>query len=320
MWPSEEIITVGGRRYLFVVETSDQLEDYSKYEDLRNTIWGDPGDFLACPRTMAAENVLHEGGSLFLGVFIESDRGKFPRDAAHMVGFAYGFVGLIDKQIGYRDPSNLAFYSQFAGVAPAFQNLGLGIHLKRFQARAVLNGLGVSRITCTYDPLVGVNAHRNVRRLEMEVRAYKAACYQWYTGHLNRLDVPTDRFLVMWDLVHARRSTAVDAAALLERDRLAVSSREMEVEGRSGRQRLSIAEERDLPEGDEPLLVEIPFDFYTLLQETAVEDPEVRRIPVDWRMATRRAFQTLLDAGWRVVDFRCFENAGRKRDFYVLSP
>ena len=68
-----------------------------------------------------------------------------------------------------------------------------------------------------------------------------------------------------------------------------------------------------------PHLLEIPFDFYAMLKETAVDDPEVRRIPLDWRLITRRVFLSLFESGWRVVDFRLLSDGDRKRDFYVLS-
>jgi predicted GNAT superfamily acetyltransferase len=56
--------------------------------------------------------------------------------------------------------------------------------------------------------------------------------------------------------------------------------------------------------GDSPFwIVRIPADFYVLLRETDVPDSEVRRIPLDWRMATREAFQGLFGRGFRVVDF-----------------
>jgi len=319
MWPSDEIVTAAGSRFLFTVERSGRIEDYVKYDDIRNAVWGDPDDYLSCPRNMTAENVWNEGGSLFIGVFREDEGGDFPRDGAHMAGFAYGFTGLIDKEIGYRDPANLVFYSQYAGVLPGIRNSGLGIRLKRFQARAVRDGLGISVISCTYDPLVGVNARRNIHHLGMEAAAYKTACYTGYSGHFNRLDIPTDRFKAVWDLDHPRPTADVDAADLLERGRLAVSSVLAEVEGLSGRRSLPLATEPIRPEGQDPLLVEIPFDFYAMLKETAVDDPEVRRIPLDWRLITRRVFLSLFESGWRVVDFCLLPDGDRKRDFYVLS-
>ena len=108
--------------------------------------------------------------------------------------------GVRDKEAGFRDRSNLRFYSQYAGVRKAYQSYGLGILIKEFQREMVLGILGVSTVICTYDPLTGVNAHRNVRHFGMDVLEYRVATYGEYGGLLNRLDVPTDRFLMSWDL------------------------------------------------------------------------------------------------------------------------
>jgi len=69
----------------------------------------------------------------------------------------------------------------------------------------------------------------------------------------------------------------------------------------------------------EVIFVEIPFDFYRMLRETDVSEPEVRSIPVDWRMKTRAVFEDLLGRGYRVADFQAFKDMDRKRDFYVFQ-
>jgi len=66
------------------------------------------------------------------------------------------------------------------------------------------------------------------------------------------------------------------------------------------------------------LIVPIPRDFYLMLCETDVAEPEVRRIPVDWRLATRAAFQMLFRKGYRVADF--IPAAGpAERNYYILN-
>ena len=76
-----------------------------------------------------------------------------------------------------------------------------------------------------------------------------------------------------------------------------------------------------MPRSHEPefALVEIPYDYYRMLQETDVTDPEVRSIPLQWRMQTRQAFHALLGRGYRIVDFYYFQSQERLRDFYVLQ-
>ena len=60
-----------GKKFLFSVETAYAADNYSKYEELRREIWGDPEDYFASACNMASESFFHEGGSLFIGVFTE---------------------------------------------------------------------------------------------------------------------------------------------------------------------------------------------------------------------------------------------------------
>ena len=302
MMPLERTLTVRDRRFLLRVETSADASDYRKYEDLRQEIWAFAEDHLSSTRNMMCENVFFDGGSLFLGAFAEADGGGFVADAAHLVGFAYGFAGVRDKEIGYRDPRNLRFYAQFAGVRRAFQSYGLGLRLKEFQ-RDIVRGLyGLGAIVCTYDPLTGVNANRNVHHFGMDILDYLVATYGAYGGLLNRTDVPPDRFFMSWDLERAGEPPGrglVPAQAAPD----VIRAGWRRVAGRGGPIDLEVVEEVDAGAEADILRVRIPRDFYRMLQETDVEDPEVRRIPVEWRLATRRVFRSLLARGYRAVDF-----------------
>jgi predicted GNAT superfamily acetyltransferase len=309
MIPLEKSVTVRDRRFVLRVETSHEPADYHKYDDLREEIWGFPDDHMNSDRNMMCENFFHEGGSLFIGAF--------EAGGAEMVGFCYGFAGVCDKEVGYRDIGNLRFYAQYAGVRKAYQSYGLGILLKEFQREAVLGLLGISSIICTYDPLTGVNANRNVRHFGMDVLEYRVATYGEYGGHLNRLDVPTDRFLMSWDLGRTGPRPAYDLRAAMAAP-LPIRAGTRRVAGRSGPLELEVVEGTDLGADAETLLVRIPLDFYRMLQETEVADPEVKSIPVHWRMATRQVFQALFGRGYRVVDFLKAE-PGSPANFYVLA-
>ncbi len=295
----ERTVVSRGRRFLLRVETSHEAADYQKYEDIRNEIWGFPEDHLAGTRNMMCENFLAEGGSLFIGAFAESADGGFALDGADLAGFCYGFAGIADKTVGFRDPRNLRFYSQFAGVRPAFRAYGLGVLMKEFQRELVLGRFGIDTVICTYDPLTGVNAARNVHHFGMEVIEYRVATYGEYGGLLNRSDVASDRFLMSWDLRREARPPAPRAGAAVPV--LRVERRR--VRGRTSELELEVLGEAGPVTGGDVLAVPIPLDFYRMLRETDVADPEVRRIPVDWRLQTRRAFQTLFGRGYRVVDF-----------------
>ncbi len=315
----EKIVAVGDRRFLLRVETSHESEKYRMYEDLRNEIWDFPDDRLSGTRNMMCENVFHEGGSLFIGAFVEAPGGGFAAAGENLVGFCYGFVGVRDKEIGFRERSNLRFYSQYAGVRKAFQSFGLGIPLKEFQREMVRGILGVSTVICTYDPLTGVNAHRNVRHFGMDVLEYRVATYGEYGGLLNRLDVPTDRFLMSWDLERkaGRGGPAYDFDAALAAPQPIRAGRRR-ITGKSSELELEVVEKADANLGGDVLLVRIPLDFYRMLQETDVADADVRRIPIDWRLATREIFQDLFARGYRVVDFRKAKGSV-PGNYYVLS-
>jgi len=317
MRPLEKTVVVRDRRFLLRVETSSASADYRKYEDLREEIWGYPDDHLSSTRNMMCENVFHEGGSLFLGAFAEADNGGFKVDGPHLVGFCYGFVGVRDATIGFRNPGNLRFYAQYAGVRTAFQSYGLGILLKEYQREMVLDLLGVSTIICTYDPLTGVNAHRNVHHFGMDVLEYRVATYGEYGGLLNRPDVPTDRFLMSWDLERTGGRPGFDPEAALAAPGT-VRAGLRRIAGKSGEIELEVVEGTDPAAEGDVLLVRIPLDFYRMLQETEVADAEVSRIPLDWRMATREVFQALFARGFRVVDF-LKARPGAAANHYVLA-
>jgi predicted GNAT superfamily acetyltransferase len=315
----DTIHVLKGKRYLFAVEMSQDKDDYQKYEDLRQEIWMEPTDQLAGMRNMLCESYFDRGSSLFTGVFVEDEKGTFLKDGDHMVGFSYGFVGVRDKELGFRSLENFLFYSQYLGVRKGFQNLGLGVLIKEFQKKVVFEVFGVDTITCTYDPLVGVNAYRNIHRFGMDVVEYREAYYQNLGGELNRIDVPSDRLFVSWDLTGDIWRPPYDLDDLVRSDLLVIHSETSKIQDRSGPVRLEIAKDIRADWDQEYALVEIPFDFYGMLKKTDVPDEGIRKIPLDWRLATREVFQKLLERKYRVIDFRIYQDENRKRDFYVLK-
>lgn len=306
----EKIVDCRGRRFLLRVETSTNPEDYRKYEGIRNDVWGFPDDHLAGPRNLLCENYFVDGTSLFIGAFRERESGGFLCDAAHLAGFLYGFAGVRDKSLGLCLPENLWFYSQFAGVKPEYRGFGLAVAMKQFQKQAVLELLGIGVIVCTFDPLTAVNAYRNVCRLGMKVEAYKTAVYGGYGGLLNREDVPSDRFFASWDLRAADRPRA-ESQRPSPAGETALELAAAGVRGRSGRFNLEVPVSRITSFSRDTVLVPVPEDFYLMLRETDVADPATRRIPVDWRLATREVFLALLESGYEVSDFIRAAGAGR---------
>jgi predicted GNAT superfamily acetyltransferase len=315
----EAFHTVKGKKFLFDVETSADKDDYQKYEDLREEIWKEPTDQMAGARNMHCENYFDRGSSLFTGIFVEDEKGHFPRDSGHLVGFSYGFVGVKDKKIGFRSKENLIFYSQYLGVKREFQTFGLGVLIKSFQRDVVLEIFGVGTITCTFDPLVGVNAYRNIHHFAMDVVEYKEAFYRDFGGELNRVDVPCDRLYASWGLEKSFQRQKYELEDLISSHHLALDTTTMDVKGRSGPLKLEIVTDIHTDLSQEFVLIEIPFDFYKMLKETDVSDGKVRAVPVEWRLKTREAFQKLFQQKYKVIDFRIYQGDDRTRDFYVLK-
>lgn len=314
-----EIHEVSGRRFLLRVETSADHRDYRKYEELRNNIWAEPLDHLSGTRNMFCENYFNLGSCLYIGCFVEEPGRGFPLDGDHLVGFAFGFVGVKDKTIGFRSSDNYFFYAQFTGVREPFRAYGLGIAQKDFQRKVLLEVFGIKAVTCTYDPLTGVNAYRNIHHYGMDVAEYHESYYGDFGGRLNRRDVPCDRFYVVWDLEKKIRRPERILSGLLNADHLAVESEQRLISAKTGPLTAPVVKSLRTGLAAKVLLVEIPYDFYALLKETDVEDPQVRRIPLDWRNSTRTALRELFDRGYKVEDFRSMRDGNRMRDFYILT-
>jgi len=315
----EKIQEIKGKKFLFKVETSDETSDYTKYEELRFGIWGDPRDNLAGVRNLVCENFFHTGSSLFIAVYAEDEEGRFEEDEEHFIGFSYGFFGVKDKKKGFKEIDNIFYYSQYVGVRKDFQNYGIGILIKEFQRDKLIEIFGIYKVTSTYDPLTGINAYRNIHHFGMEVEEYREACYGDFGGYLNRPDVPCDRFFVSWDLRKEVKRPRYELEFLVDSGKLVLSSDSIEVRGRRGQVKLEVVKAVNLDLDSDFLLVEIPYDFYFMLTETDVPHKKIRNIPLDWRLKSRKVFQTYLEGRYKIVDFRAFEKDNRTRDFYVLQ-
>ena len=121
---------------------------------------------------MKCENFFHDGSCLFIGVYAADEFGNFKRDKEHLVGFSYGYVGVNNKEIAFKALDNIQFYSQYTGVRKDFQHAGLGILIKEFQRETLMEIFGIYTITCTFDPLTGVNAYRNIHHFGMDIVKY----------------------------------------------------------------------------------------------------------------------------------------------------
>lgn len=314
-----EVHSVKGKKFLVKVETSHDQPEYQKYDNLRFEIWEEPNDKMSGTRNMVCENYFSDGSALFIAVYVAEKNGEFIEDKKHFVGFSYGFVGVEDKNVGFRDPDNLVYYSMYTGVKDTYLKYGLGILIKKIQKKTLLDIFGVGTVSCTFDPLTGVNAYRNIHFFGMDVVDYKVDHYGSFGGRLNRDDIPCDRFYVYWCLKKDIRRLEIDIQKQLDKNHLVLSSEIREVEGKDGYVSLAVSKDLNCGLENELLFIEIPYDFYTMVRATDVPDETIRRIPLDWRLKTRKAFLTLLERGYKIIDFLSVEHEKRIRDFYVLK-
>jgi predicted GNAT superfamily acetyltransferase len=166
--------------------------------------------------------------------------------------------------------------------------------------------------------LTSVNAHRNIHYFGMDVLDYKESVYGGFGGLFNRADIPLDRFYVSWDLKRTRRRRSGRGEPISGLGPRVVLTERVEVAGKNGPISLEVIKDVRIAPDREILAVDIPADFYRMLNETDVENKDIRRIPLEWRLKTRRVFQDLFEKGYKVIDFRRTE--GRtQRNFYVLK-
>lgn len=158
------------------------LDEYQACVAFQDDTWGHGFS----ERVPAA--ILHVGqmiGGVSAGAFDASGR---------MVGFVFGLTGVRGGQ--------LVHWSDMLAVRPEWRNHHLGERLKRYQADRVL-ALGVETMLWTYDPLVARNAHFNINRLRAFPSEYVPDMYGSNTGSTLHGTLPTDRFIVSWDLRRA---------------------------------------------------------------------------------------------------------------------
>lgn len=155
---------------------------------LQRDVWGAEA-VTSMPQMVAAS---HNGGA----VIAAFDEGK-------VVGFCYGFPG-------FRAGKTYLF-SHMMAVDPGCRDAGLGKTLKLKQREWAIS-FGYDKIAWTYDPLEARNGYLNLNKLGGRVNVYIPNYYGPMDDPLNA-GLPTDRFLVEWDLLSPQCLNAIDGAA-----------------------------------------------------------------------------------------------------------
>jgi predicted GNAT superfamily acetyltransferase len=293
-------------RVLRILETADEL---LAVEELQRTVWpGSDADLVPVHLLVTA---VHNGG-LVIGAYDPvGDMGEQER----LIGFVFGFPGLYNTPDGPR-PKHC---SHMLGVHPDFRDEGLGFALKRAQWQMVRNQ-GLDRITWTYDPLLSRNAHLNIAKLGAVCNNYRREVYGDMRDKLNA-GLPSDRFEVDWWVNTERVNRRLSRRVRLRLDLahfLAAGAEILNPTRIDDRGYLLPSDDRPILSDVENLtfaapfvLVEIPDDFQAL----RALDLE---LALQWRMSTRRLFETLFAQGYLITDF-IFLSGRHPRSYYVLS-
>jgi len=208
-----------------------------------------------------------------------------------MVGFVFGLTGVRN--------GSLVHWSDMLAVVPEWRNRQLGERLKHYQADRV-RSLGVRTMLWTFDPLVARNAHFNINRLRAFPAEYVPDMYGSNTGSTLHGALPTDRFVIAWDLERALGlppgSDAPDAAD----DRIPLLN---PLDAACAPINVAAA-------GADPVRVQVPADSHAITT-TSVE------LAARWRFTVRECIAPLMDAGFRVARF--IRGRGDMLPYYVFT-
>ena len=265
------------------------LAEYEAAVRLQEITWGE-GFSQRVPTSLL--NVAQRIGGVASGAFTPE---------GELVGFVFGLTGV--------EGDRLVHWSDMLAVHPDVRRFGLGVALKHHQRRLV-QALGVETMYWTTDPLEAGNANLNFNRLGARAVAYHVDFYGSSDSPLHGT-LPTDRFLIQWDLAAPQPVSAPQAAcAISDDDGGAMATPitqlpalvEVAREGAQLRPRVeamppvemsSAGVESGVERGVEragAVRVAIPRDMRVVRQQGAA-------LALKWRLAVREAIEPLMAAG-----------------------
>lgn len=233
-------------------------------------------------------------------------------DGQKMVGVLIDFLGTDPGEPDRPALANLQLVSKRMVVLPEYQGQEIGYHLKREQRRLAIKQ-GIRLITWTFDPLLSLNAHLNIRKLGAISDTYVENYYGTTEGgNLTTLGT-SDRLLADWWVTSRRVDERVNGGRrglglqhYLDADTRIANATHVDSTGYA------------LPPGDillptsSLILLEIPVNYGAIVRD----NPTLAQI---WRSHIRALFQHLLGMQYIVTDFVRETFEGRSRGFYLLS-
>lgn len=254
---------------MFEYRLLTQLAEFEQVADLEIHIWGVNERYAIAPHTIKV--ILHAGGCL-IGCY----------SGEQLVGFVIG-LAMPDGRL----------WSHIAGVHPDYQQRGIGYRLKQTQ-RQWAREAGFTHMHWTFDPLQRVNAHFNLRQLNVYVETYHVNFYGQMLDEINS-GLPSDRLQVTWVLDGSDPFAGVLTSAPND------ENENDENEEEAAPLLLTMGDDYRPVKGqgvqhDAWHRLQIPAD----LDELRQVDP---KLILQWRLAVREAFQEALANGYVAVDF-----------------
>ncbi|PVE67239.1 GNAT family N-acetyltransferase [Priestia megaterium] len=264
--------------------TIRSLTTTTELEDVRaleSRVWGEEEATPVHQTLTAVKN-----GGLVLGAFLNEK----------LIGFQYSFPGF--------DGTCVYLCSHILAVDPAYRSMGIGAKLKHAQ-RQESKKKGYSYISWTYDPLESANGYLNIGKLGAVCSTYIENCYGDMNDPLNA-DLPSDRFVVEW----ASTEDTKRAQPLYTPDQIMDASLIQWTLTDQGFPSVTDIDEKWLDH--EVVTVAIPSAF----QQMKEVSPS---LALDWRMRTRRVFQTCFAKGFQVTNFMKYPESSAPVHFYILT-
>ncbi len=263
------------------------IEECKLCEDLQLTVWG-----FSEREVFPARNLLtaQQNGGLVLGAF--SDSGK-------LIGFSYGFLGYSEGKY--------YLYSHMLGVLDEYKYKNIGYNLKLLQ-RKIIQERGFSLIKWTFDPLESPNAYLNLHKLGALIKTYYIDYYGEFRG-IN-YGLPTDRFLVEWELNTHRVTDRVEKQ---KTSPVNLSDYPVITETFYNDKGLLELKKAKLNSTEKKFFVEIPSN----IQEIKSLD---FKAAIDWRNKTRDIFTSYLTGKYCITDFCTFIHDKKlRKSFYLME-
>jgi predicted GNAT superfamily acetyltransferase len=266
------------------------LKDYDACMDIQREVWHIADiDIVPVTLLVAAER---EGG-ISLGAY---------NSLGEMIGFCWSIVGM--------EHGEVVQHSHMLAVRTAYRNFNVGYRLKLAQRKEALRRKQQA-ITWTFDPMQPLNAYFNMGKLGTWSATYFEDFYGETTSSIQR-GLPTDRFLVRWDLKNAQVEERLEAGPprhdLRKELKKYPTVNCLEDLGpgmtQSSPLKLNLTADR--------LLFEVPYNL-----------PEIKTrnlgVALEWQGRMRQVFRAFFKKGYSAVDFWVAEEEGHLRAFYFLE-